>query len=345
MSEHSLTGSVVRRGSFGHPEVRAYPARMTARPATVAALPAAPGVYRFRDAQGRAVYLGRATDLRARVGSYWGDLRDRPHLRRMVPQVAGLEAVPCVSVHEATWLERNLLERSRPRWNRIRGGLEVPTWIALLERSGTAELRVVHSPADAADAPVFGPYLGGGQSRLAAAGIDRVLSLSYAGARRSGFDRDMARVRGVADADLTERVGRARAVLAGVPDAVAWALDALARRRGEAAGACAFEVAQRIQAELEALSWVTAPQRVTTPDATLGPRSAAPGPTTRVHGHADGVLVTFEVRAGRLDGWRQTLVDAPPRAGEERPVETAPASLHELAQQAARLAARLRDAG
>jgi len=40
-------------------------------------LPLAPGVYRFRDASGRVLYLGRATSLRRRVASYWGDLSAR----------------------------------------------------------------------------------------------------------------------------------------------------------------------------------------------------------------------------------------------------------------------------
>src|SRR5687767_8481942 len=48
--------------------------------AAVGRLPAAPGVYRFRDARGRALYIGRATALRHRVGSYWTDLGDRRHL-------------------------------------------------------------------------------------------------------------------------------------------------------------------------------------------------------------------------------------------------------------------------
>jgi hypothetical protein len=39
-------------------------------------LPAAPGVYRFSDAAGRVLYLGRAVSLGRRVASYWGDLGD-----------------------------------------------------------------------------------------------------------------------------------------------------------------------------------------------------------------------------------------------------------------------------
>ena len=56
-----------------------------------ALLPPAPGVYRFRDATGRVLYLGRATHLRSRVGSYWGDLHDRAHLTPMVARVARVE--------------------------------------------------------------------------------------------------------------------------------------------------------------------------------------------------------------------------------------------------------------
>jgi len=44
-------------------------------PAVIGQLPCAPGVYRFRDALGRVLYVGRATTLRSRVASYWSDLR------------------------------------------------------------------------------------------------------------------------------------------------------------------------------------------------------------------------------------------------------------------------------
>src|SRR5690348_5234528 len=98
--------------------------RLLGPPAPTARLPRQPGVYRFRGANGRVLYLGRATELRSRVRSYWGDLGDRRHLRAMVRGVVAVEAVPCDSVHEASWLERNLLEHGMPRWNRTPGGQE-----------------------------------------------------------------------------------------------------------------------------------------------------------------------------------------------------------------------------
>ncbi len=70
----------------------------------IARLPLTPGVYRFRDAAGQVLYLGRATVLRRRVASYWLDSRDRGHLTPMVARVRGIEAVSCDSAHEAAWL-------------------------------------------------------------------------------------------------------------------------------------------------------------------------------------------------------------------------------------------------
>src|SRR3954466_9280023 len=139
---------------------------MPARPDAVAALPAAPGVYRFRDDGGRVLYLGRATDLRSRVGSYWGDLRDRRHLRRMMLRVARIEALVCDSAHEAAWAERNLLERALPPWNRIVGGLEVPVSIRLDASPEAPRLGLASSTRPASGVRCFGAYLGAGKGRL-----------------------------------------------------------------------------------------------------------------------------------------------------------------------------------
>lgn len=64
--------------------------------------------------RGAVLYIGRTTDLRHRVASYWSDLGDRDHLARMVRRVGRIEAVSCDSQHEAAWLGRNLLETALP---------------------------------------------------------------------------------------------------------------------------------------------------------------------------------------------------------------------------------------
>ena len=211
-------------------------------PVSAAALPQAPGVYRFRDRAGRVLYLGRAVSLRRRVLSYRGDLGDRAHLAPMVARITWVEAVTCDSAHEAAWLERNLLEHRRPPWNRAPGGQEAEVWIRLSASPRRPGLTVVRQPAPGD----FGPYLGGQKVRDAVSGLGRVLPLGYAADAQPGTERDMARVRGTSPA---ARSGLARAIAAVLDRdqaAVAALRAELTARRDTAAAALAFEFAGRL---------------------------------------------------------------------------------------------------
>jgi excinuclease ABC subunit C len=298
-----------------------------------ARLPLAPGVYRFKDAAGRVLYLGRAVSLRRRVASYWGDLGDRARLRPMVARVARVEAVVCDSAHEAAWLERNLLKERLPPWNRApSGGQEVEVWIRLSESARTPGVDVVHQPSPGAR--YFGPYLGGRQARLAVSGLCRVLPLQYAGAALAGTRGEMARVRGVSAAGRAALAEAVTAVLDRDPAAVASLRSGLCARRDAAAGSLAFEFAARLRDEIEALDWVTAEQKVTRP----APAEADDVADIDVYGWADGMLVRFAVRGGRLTGWTQRGRAAPPARGH--PGTTTP-EWAAFAQRNAELAARL----
>ena len=295
--------------------------------AAVALLPAEPGVYRFRDADNRLLYIGRAANLRRRVGSYWSGVGDDRRLARMVDRIARIEAVVCDSEHEAAWLERNLLERGLPRWNKTAGGQEVPVWIRLSQDAATPGLAVVHSPPPA-DARHFGPYLGGNKVRLAVAGLDRVMPLAYSGGRMSGSERDMARVRGVEPAARHVLVQALAAVLDRDPMTVATVREALVSRRDSAALRLDFERAARVQAEIDGFEWVISAQRTTVSETD----------DVDVYGWADGVLVHFEVQSGRLCAWRQrTCAEAAARPR----VSLTPASWVHFARRNAELAARL----
>jgi excinuclease ABC subunit C len=299
----------------------------TAR-AVVPVLPHAPGVYRFRDAAQRVLYIGRAADLRQRVGSYWSNLGDRQRLVRMVERIASIEAVECASEHEAAWLERNLLARSIPRWNRTPGGQEVPVYVRLDERPGVPGLSVVHEVEPAPRTCHFGPYLGGLKVRLAVSGLRRALPLALSGARVSGFERDLARLRGVAPGDRLALVEALSNVLRRDERAVRSAREELARQRDRAAERLAFELAARVQGELDALDWVAAEQRVTVSE----PHNLD------VYGWAGGVLVHFEVRDGRMNAWQQRRCAA--GAAETRLSRT-PDNWRDFAQRNAELASRL----
>jgi excinuclease ABC subunit C len=299
-------------------------------PKAVGRLPSAPGVYRFRDGRGRTLYVGRATALRGRVASYWSDLRDRQHLAPMVAAVARVEAVACDSVHEAAWLERNLLEASLPQWNRTPGGQETPVYLRLDERPGTPGLSAEHLCRPTGGVRYFGPYLGGLRARQAVSGLGRILPLAYTGAGLHGARLDMARARGVTAADRERVVAALTAVLERQAEAVGEARRELAELRDRAAGALAFELAAQIQAELGALEWVTCPQRVT---------SMAAG-DFEVYGWSGGVLVRFGIRGGRLREWSQRGCGQGAAAAR---VAATPPGWREFAARNAALAAALAD--
>ena len=296
--------------------------------AVIGRLPLTPGVYRFRDAGGRVLYLGRATVLRRRVASYWSDPRDRRHLAPMVARVARVEAVACDSAHEAAWLERNLLSTSLPPWNKTVGGQEHPVYIRLDSRSARPGLSVAYVPSSTAAAVCFGPYLGGRRVRQAVKGLGRVLPLAYTGTGLRGTGRDIARARGLATADRVHCVAAIGAVLRREPEAVSGVRACLEELRDRAVGVLAFELAGEITAELSALEWVTGPQRASSMD----------GADFTASGWSGGVLTSFVVRRGQVSEWLQS---ACPENGAASRVAGTPADWADFTRRNAELAAEL----
>ncbi len=81
-------------------------------------LPTSPGVYLFEDAEGNIIYVGKAANLRHRVGSYFGaGQKLTPKIQRMVSKVDDLDYFVTTSEQEALILELNLIKRHHPRYN------------------------------------------------------------------------------------------------------------------------------------------------------------------------------------------------------------------------------------
>jgi excinuclease ABC subunit C len=81
-------------------------------------LPAHPGVYLFKEAQGDIIYIGKAAVLADRVRSYFQKGADHsPKTSLLVGQIADLETMVTRSELEALILESNLVKRHRPRFN------------------------------------------------------------------------------------------------------------------------------------------------------------------------------------------------------------------------------------
>ncbi len=81
-------------------------------------VPDSPGVYRFRDAHGRVVYVGKAKSLRSRLASYFQDLAAlHPRTQAMVTTAAAVDWVTVDTEVEALQLEYSWIKEYDPRFN------------------------------------------------------------------------------------------------------------------------------------------------------------------------------------------------------------------------------------
>lgn len=80
-------------------------------------LPFCPGVYFFRDKNGRLLYIGKAINLKRRVSSYFVKKHNDPRIEELVSQIAKINIRKTDSVIEALILEANLIHRYQPFYN------------------------------------------------------------------------------------------------------------------------------------------------------------------------------------------------------------------------------------
>ncbi|MDP9454305.1 MAG: excinuclease ABC subunit UvrC [Actinobacteria bacterium] len=81
-------------------------------------LPTSPGVYIFKDAEDRVIYVGKAKNIRSRVANYFTKSGDgRPKIGELRERVRRIDFIVTRSETEALVLEANLIKRHRPRFN------------------------------------------------------------------------------------------------------------------------------------------------------------------------------------------------------------------------------------
>ncbi len=228
-------------------------------------LPRAPGVYRFRDRGGRVLYVGKATDLRSRVRSYFsGD--DRRKVGQLLREAEAVDAVVCSSTLEASVLELRMIRALDPRFNRQGRARGQPTWVRL-----TAEryprLSVVRTvKGDPADH--LGPFANHQTATRAVDAIQTALPIRRCSGRPGGraapcaaaqLGRALCPCAGDLDETTYQRVVDAvRAAWAGRPDLL---LDPLAARMDALAAAERFEEAADVRDRAAALVGIVGRQR------------------------------------------------------------------------------------
>lgn len=100
---------------------------MVRRPAP-GTIPEDPGSYQFKDAAGRVIYVGKASNLRQRLSNYFQDPRNlHPRTAQMVATATSVEWTTVRNEVEALMLEYSLIKEHRPRFNiRLRDDKSYP---------------------------------------------------------------------------------------------------------------------------------------------------------------------------------------------------------------------------
>lgn len=143
----------------------------------IAALPQGPGVYLWKNAQGRVIYVGKAKRLRSRVRDYFvNDYRDSPKHRLLLRQIEDLDTIVVPNEPQALLLENNLIKEYQPKFNiKLRDDKSYPR-IAVTVAEPFPRVLVVRR-LDIEGAQFFGPYTDVGVLRRTLRVIRRIFTV------------------------------------------------------------------------------------------------------------------------------------------------------------------------
>lgn len=127
-------------------------------------LPRAAGVYLFKAADGRVLYVGKSKDLRGRVKSYfYGDSRKK--VDDLLTEVRSVEGIPCASELKALVLEAQLIREHEPRYNRRGRTWRRYAYLKVDTADAFPRIKIVREAHG--DSAFLGPFPSTQQARLA----------------------------------------------------------------------------------------------------------------------------------------------------------------------------------
>ena len=268
-------------------------------------LPASPGVYLMKSADGKILYVGKAKNLRSRVRSYFSNTgQDTRFIARNTRRlVDDIDIILTTSEKEALLLENNLIKEHTPRFNiKLRDDKNY-ICIRLDLRVEWPKLEIVRRPKkDGAN--YFGPYHSAASARETLKVVKRSFKLRSC---KDGYMKSRARpciqhqmhrclAPCVLDVDREEylrQVTYVKLFLQGRRDDL---INELQTRMMDAASNLEYEKAALYRDQLQAVTATLAPQRVVTPG---GSDQDIVG-MSRDGDHV--LLVILEIRNGHLKG-------------------------------------------
>ncbi|MCJ2086833.1 excinuclease ABC subunit UvrC [Methylobacterium sp. E-005] len=234
-------------------------------------LPLSPGVYRMFDHRGDVLYVGKAKNLKARVGSYARGQAHSNRIARMISQTAAMEFVTTATETEALLLEANLIKQLKPRFNVLMRDDKSFPYI-LVTADGPAPQIVKHRGARRRKGNYYGPFASVWAVNRTVNALQRAFLLRtctdsyYENRTRPCLLYQIKRCSGpctgeIAQEDYAAMADSARAFLAGKSNAVK---DRMRAEMQEASEALEFERAARYRDRIAALSAIQGVQGVNT---------------------------------------------------------------------------------
>ena len=122
----------------------------------IKSLPQVPGVYQYYDKQEKIIYIGKAKNIKKRVGSYFNRVFDNHKTRLLVKNIDRIEHVVVDTEMDALLLENNLIKKYRPRYNILLKDDKTYPWICL-EKQPKPKIFFTRNITDKSR-EYFGPY-------------------------------------------------------------------------------------------------------------------------------------------------------------------------------------------
>mgnify|MGYP002628700251 CR=1 FL=1 len=123
---------------------------------TIKTLPGKPGIYQYFDKDGRILYVGKAKNIKKRVGSYFTKTHQSGKLRVLVKKIVDIKYIVTETELDALLLENNLIKKYQPRYNiQLKDDKTFP-WLCLKNESFPRIFPTRNVVSDGSD--YFGPY-------------------------------------------------------------------------------------------------------------------------------------------------------------------------------------------